>query len=205
MDADYLGELAAREAELAGWKEEAERSHRNVAYWQAELARLREHLQSLQATCDRNAERANRFAAEATKAEAELATLRGALDAIVKRTADLRWRDEKGRADAAFYAFSIAEDALAALATPPRLNQPVIELPERSPLRQELADTKDELATLRGALERVIENPHGCRFCDAGGVLRRPDRRHDDDCPYLAASAALATRPRRTPEDGELR
>jgi uncharacterized protein YukE len=68
--------------------------------------------------------------------------------------------------------------------------------------RELLKQAEAELATLRGALERVIENPHGCRFCDAGGVLRRPDRRHDDDCPYLAASAALATPPSRTPEDG---
>ena len=39
--------------------------------------------------------------------------LREALEKIVERTADLRWRDEKGRAEASFYAFSIAEDALA--------------------------------------------------------------------------------------------
>jgi rubrerythrin len=157
MDADYLGELAAREAELAGWKEEAERSHRNVAYWQAELARLREHLQSLQATCDRNAERANRFAAEATKAEAELATLRGALERYGHHDWTCSNHDAVYECDCGL---------LAALATPPRLNQPVIELPERSPLRQELADTKDELATLRGALEQAERDEDGrCNVC----------------------------------------
>jgi chromosome segregation ATPase len=107
-------DLAAREAELAGWKEEAERSHRNVAYWQAELARLREHLQSLQATCDRNAERANRFAAEATKAEAELATLRGALE--------LAERDEDGRCNVCGHETSHWDTCEVgnALSTPPR-------------------------------------------------------------------------------------
>jgi hypothetical protein len=54
-------ELRALKAELAGWREEAERSHRNVAYWQG----------------------------RAEQAEAELATLRGALE-LAERDEDGR-------------------------------------------------------------------------------------------------------------------
>jgi hypothetical protein len=41
------------------------------------------------------------------------------------------------------------------------------------------------------ALRAVVTNPHGCRCCDAGGVLRRPDLAHDPGCPYLLARAAV--------------
>jgi len=36
-------------------------------------------------------------------------------------------------------------------------------------------------------LRDLIRDPHGCRFCDAGGKLRNRAKRHDDDCLYLRA------------------
>jgi hypothetical protein len=78
---DLERRLAAREAELAGWKEEAERSHRNVAYWQG----------------------------RAEQAEAELATLRGALEAI---------QDDALQGECDLQTVLNRTDA--ALATPPR-------------------------------------------------------------------------------------
>jgi hypothetical protein len=47
-----------------------------------------------------------------------------------------------------------------------------------------------ELQTTRAALRALLANPHGCRFCDSG-ELRREDRSHDDDCPYLVAGDVL--------------
>jgi chromosome segregation ATPase len=128
MTPDYQRERdeAAREAEhdrlrfegmrddRDDWRKRAEAAQAALAAREAELARIREHLQSLQATCDRNAERANRFAAEATKAEAELATLRGALE--------LAERDEDGRCNVCGHETSHWDTCEVgnALSTPPR-------------------------------------------------------------------------------------
>ena len=40
------------------------------------------------------------------------------------------------------------------------------------------------------ALERLLANPYGCRFCDAG-VLRK-FQPHDDNCEWEQAREALA-------------
>jgi hypothetical protein len=57
--------------------------------------------------------RATFFAHDALAAENR--ALRKALERIMARTADLKWRDLKARADASFMAYSIADDALAVI------------------------------------------------------------------------------------------
>ena len=52
--------------------------------------------------------------------------------------------------------------------------------------------TKNIIA--REIIQRFLDYPHGCRFCDYG-VLRKPgvpEKDHDEDCLYLAARAYLA-------------
>lgn len=46
------------------------------------------------------------------------------------------------------------------------------------------------MALLAAALERLLAEPHGCRFCDSG-TLRRPGREHDRECGYAMARRAL--------------
>ncbi len=50
----------------------------------------------------------------------------------------------------------------------------------------------NEVAPLvEAALRRILDEPHGCRFCDSG-KLRNPLGGHDDDCGYEMATFALS-------------
>lgn len=66
--------------------------------------------------------------------------------------------------------------------------------PEKVGLRGKIlveALTKNIIA--REIIQRFIDDPYGCRFCDFG-VLRKPgipEKDHDEDCLYLAARAYL--------------
>ena len=66
--------------------------------------------------------------------------------------------------------------------------------PEKVGLRGKIlveALTKNIIA--REIIQRFLDDPHGCRFCDYG-VLRKPgipEKDHDEDCLYLAARAYL--------------
>ncbi len=66
--------------------------------------------------------------------------------------------------------------------------------PEKVGLRGKIlveALTKNIIA--KEIIQRFIDDPYGCRFCDFG-VLRKPgipEKDHDEDCLYLAARAYL--------------
>ena len=66
--------------------------------------------------------------------------------------------------------------------------------PEKVGLRGKiLAEALTKNIIAREIIQRFLEYPHGCRFCDYG-VLRKPNdplKGHDEDCLYLAAHAYL--------------
>jgi hypothetical protein len=165
--------LAAREAELAGWKEEAERSHRNVAYWreraeQAEaqaadievkLLAAEEDLKELEEARDYWTREFGDADERADKAEAELATLRahvGIFDCTAHDTSDFV-RHCPRETPCARHRAEQAEAALAAreaeLAEAKReRDAAVVEMGRRIEDRHK---AEAELATLRGALEEA--------------------------------------------------
>lgn len=44
------------------------------------------------------------------------------------------------------------------------------------------------------AIEAILRDPYGCRFCDSGKlrIPDNPDKGHDPDCGYLLAEVALS-------------
>jgi len=66
--------------------------------------------------------------------------------------------------------------------------------PEKVGLRGKiLVETLTKNIIAREIIQRFIDDPYGCRFCDFG-VLRKPgipEKDHDEDCLYLAARAYL--------------
>jgi hypothetical protein len=66
--------------------------------------------------------------------------------------------------------------------------------PEKVGLRGKiLAEALTKNIVARKIIQRFIDDPYGCRFCDFG-VLRKPgipEKDHDEDCLYLAARAYL--------------
>ena len=66
--------------------------------------------------------------------------------------------------------------------------------PEKVGLRGKiLAEALTKNIIARKIIQRFIDDPYGCRFCDFG-VLRKPgipEKDHDEDCLYLAARAYL--------------
>jgi len=66
--------------------------------------------------------------------------------------------------------------------------------PEKVGLRGKiLAEALTKNIIAREIIQRFLEYPHGCRFCDYG-VLRKPNdplKGHDEDCLYLVAHAYL--------------
>ena len=49
-------------------------------------------------------------------------------------------------------------------------------------------------ARLRVALNAIMIEPYGCRFCHSGKLIKPndPEKDHDDDCGFLLARAAIA-------------
>lgn len=61
-------------------------------------------------------------------------------------------------------------------------------------LEAELAAERARADVLLAALNAIMIEPYGCRFCDSG-KLRKPGdpaKDHDDDCGFLLARAAIA-------------
>jgi hypothetical protein len=42
------------------------------------------------------------------------------------------------------------------------------------------------------ALEAILRDPHGCRYCDSGKLLN-PDKPHESTCGFDMAHAAVAS------------
>lgn len=59
------------------------------------------------------------------------------------------------------------------------------------PIADRFSELERELAEARHALEAILADPYGCRFCDSG-KLRNADKGHDPECGYALAQRATA-------------
>ena len=74
--------------------------------------------------------------------------------------------------------------------------KPLIEVDTGNPIPGDSSNDTHLIAAapdLYEALEVILEEPHGCPFCDSG-VLRKPndpDKSHTENCGYHLAAQAL--------------